>query len=303
MSQKLIISGGTGFLGKQLQDYFSKNFDIYLLTHDIESASGKLHIAKGLCKLSESNIDEIAHLMDGSEVVINLSGASIGVKRWTENHKRIILESRIKATSIIVEAIERAVMKPELLISASGVGYYGDGKDFILNEEAQNGDGFLAEVCKQWEEQAIQAEQLLRVVRLRTGLVLDKEEGVLPRFLLPYKFFVGGRIGSGNQWISWIHIKDYLRLIEFIINNEQIVGAVNAVSPNPILMRDFVRILSKCLKRPNIFSIPELILKIILGESSELLLQSQRAIPEKILTAGFEFEFPEIESAFESLLN
>ena len=237
------------------------------------------------------------------DVIVNLAGETIG-KRWTSGHRRAIKESRVRATETIAGAILRA-RKPITLINASAVGYYGDRGDVMLDERSPNGRGYLAEICRDWEAAALSARTAAsRVVLMRTGVVLSDRGGALPDMLRPFRLGVGGRIGSGRQWLSWIDLDDAVRAIQFIIGNPGITGPVNVVSPNPVTNREFTATVSDIMKKPALFPVPAAALKLIFGEmANETILASQRAIPTVLNAAGFEFSKPTIRDCLQSYGN
>jgi uncharacterized protein (TIGR01777 family) len=242
--------------------------------------------------------------LDGANVVINLTGESIAAKRWTQTQKERILSSRIESTQAIIDAIKQTKRKPSVLLNASAVGYYGNMPEGEVTETYPKGAGFLADVCALWEAEALKAQEVgVRVVLLRTGIVLDNNGGVLQKFLLPFRFFFGGPMGSGKQWFPWIHLQDEVSAIVFAMENERIIGPLNLAAPDSIRMREFCRTLGKILNRPSWVNVPVFALKLALGEMAEpLLLHGQKMIPQKLIDAGFKFQFPKLEDALKELL-
>jgi uncharacterized protein (TIGR01777 family) len=241
-----------------------------------------------------------AVLPDGCDAVVNLAGENIA-QRWTTAAKRSIRESRVNGTRALVAAMREN--PPRVLVSASAVGYYGSRGDEILTEISEAGSDFLAQICQEWEREAREAQKLgIRVALLRFGMVLGGEGGALPRMLPPFKLGVGGRLGSGSQWMPWIHIADLCDLILFAIRESAVSGALNATSPNPVTNADFTRALAGVLHRPALFPVPAFALKTILGEMAQVLLASQRAVPDRVLRAGFVFQHPEIGAALRDVL-
>lgn len=226
------------------------------------------------------------------DVIVNLAGDTIG-KRWTKTRRRSIRDSRIRGTETIAGAILRG-KRPITLINASAVGYYGNRGDEVLNEKSANGRGYLAEICRDWEAAARGASAAgSRIVIVRNGIVLAKRGGALPQMLRPFKLGVGGRIGDGTQWLSWIDIGDMVRAIQFVIEHTEITGPVNAVAPNPVTNRQFTQIAAEIVKKPALFPVPAVALKLMFGEmASETILASQRAIPEVLEASGFTFNCP-----------
>ena len=233
--------------------------------------------------------------------VVNLAGATIN-SRWTDEYKAKILESRLHSTSEVNRIIGKLGKKPRVLINASAVGYYGTSPTATFSEESRAGNDFLAETVQRWETAADMAGNLgVRVVLCRFGVILDKNGGALPRMVLPYKFFAGGSIGSGKQWLSWIHIQDVVSGIVFAIENESLVGPVNFSAPVPVTMEQFGKILAGVIRKPHWMPVPSFMLKIMLGEMSILVLEGQRALPEKLLKTGFEFRYPQLEDALNNI--
>ena len=299
---KILITGATGFIGQALVNA--------LLKHD-----HRLIVVSRSSRQTESHEGRVRHIvwnpqdektilreMDGTDAVINLAGESIA-QRWTDKTKQKILKSRVQATRIIHQSIKAATVKPQVLINASAVGYYGARGNEALAEEGTAGSGFLAEVCKSWEAHAIRVEDFnVRVVRLRIGIVLDQGGGALKLMLPPFKLGFGGWLGSGNQWMSWIHRDDLVQLILFSLDHELMKGAVNAVSPLPVTNKAFSLVLAQVLKRPCLFPVPAFALKILMGEMSEMLLTGQRIVPRKAQENGFSYQYSDIRRALEEIL-
>ena len=237
--------------------------------------------------------------LKGIDVVIHLSGAGIADGRWTEERKQLLRSSRIDTTRVLVDSLSRLKQKPRLLIVASAIGYYGSRGDEILTESSTTGTDFLALVCRDWEADASRAaERGIRSVMLRTGVVLSGKGGALPKMLPPFKLGVGGRLGSGQQWMSWIAIEDVVGIIRHAIAHEQVSGAVNVVAPNPVRNEEFTRLLAGMLHRPAIFPAPAFVLRLAMGEMADaVLLSSDRVKPEQILAAGYKFRFEILEPA------
>jgi len=237
--------------------------------------------------------------LEGVEVVIHLSGAGIADARWTEERKQLLRSSRIDTTRVLVDSLLRLKQKPRLLIVASAIGYYGNRGDEILTESSTTGTDFLALVCRDWEAEASRAAARgIRTVMLRTGVVLSGKGGALPKMLTPFKLGVGGRLGSGQQWMSWIAIEDVVGIIRNAIANEQVSGPVNVVAPNPVRNEEFTRLLAAMLHRPAIFPAPAFMLRLAMGEMADaVLLGSDRVKPERMLAAGYKFRFEILEPA------
>ncbi|MEX0607878.1 MAG: TIGR01777 family oxidoreductase [Balneolaceae bacterium] len=296
----ILLTGATGFIGEELRTKFLKEgHNLVIITrnpkkHEDEAAKNQRFIGWD---------DALAAEMNEVHAVINLAGENIFGQRWTENVKKRILNSRIESTQKLVEAIGKAENKPAVFISASGSNVYGDHGDEILDEEAELGKGFLAEVCKEWEAEAQKATQFgVRVVNTRMGIVLEKGGGALAQMLPPFQFFVGGPIGSGKQYMSWIHRTDLCDAIEFIIQNEEISGVCNMCSPDSVTMNEFAQTMGEVLNRPSIFRVPEFALNIILGEAATPITESIRMQPKKLQIAGFNFQYEDLELALADII-
>ena len=243
--------------------------------------------------------------MEGMDAVVHLSGASIAQGRWTPARKALLRSSRIDTTRVLVDALASLRQKPRVFVSASAIGCYGDRGDEILTESSTIGTDFLALAVRDWEAEATRAEVSgIRTVMLRFGVILASEGGALPQMLMPFKFGLGGRLGSGRQWMSWIALEDAVGIICSAMSNENLAGPLNVVVPNPLTNADFTRIAAGVLHRPAIFAAPAFALRIALGEMADaLLLASQRVIPERLLATGYAFHHPEIESALRAILS
>ena len=302
---KIILAGGTGFIGKPLtKNLLDCGHHVVLLTRqthpDPESENPRFQFQIWDAK----NPGPWQKSLGGADAVINLAGEGIAAKRWSTNQKKKILDSRIDATRALVEAIRHMSPRPKVLLNASAVGYYGNVPEGIMTEKSPCGAGFLAEVCHLWEKETLAAESAgLRVIRLRTGIVPEKEAGALSKMLFPFQFGLGGPLGSGTQWMSWIHRKDLIRIFLFLLENPGISGAVNAAAPHPVRMKEFAEALGKILRRPALLPVPALALRILLGELSSMLLKGQKVLPEKLLNHGFDFKYPDLEPALRAILN
>ena len=242
-------------------------------------------------------------LVSGFEAVIHLSGESI-VGRWTEAKKQRIIESRVQGTGHMAQALAKAAQRPRVFVSASAVGYYGNRGDEILREDSPSGDGFAAEICRQWEGATEPASAAgIRTAQMRFGVVMSADGGALPKMLPPFRMGLGGRLGSGRQWSSWVSIDDVVGAIEHVLNHETLRGAVNTVSPNPVTNAEFTSTLASVLHRPAIFPVPAFAVKLIFGEmGEELFLGSQRVEPAKLAATGYQFKHPELRNALKDIL-
>jgi uncharacterized protein (TIGR01777 family) len=242
-------------------------------------------------------------LIPGFDGVIHLAGESV-VGRWTAAKKARIRDSRVLGTRTLAEAIARVEPKPRVFLAASAIGYYGDRGDEILREESASGTGFLAEVCREWEDAAEPAMQAgIRVVHLRIGVVLSKQGGALDKMLLPFRLGLGGKLGSGRQWMSWIHVDDIVSAVQHALSNEAVRGPVNLVAPNPVTNAEFTATLGKALSRPAVLPAPAFALRLALGEMADgALLASARVEPARLLASGYVFRFRELQTALENIL-
>lgn len=299
---KIILAGGTGFIGKELsQSLVKQEHEVVILSRNpAKSIPGCRVVNWDLFRVGGNWEKEI----DGADIVINLVGEPIADKRWTPEQKQELRESRLRSVKAIYRAIEKASRRPKTLLNASAIGYYGPRGDEILDENSPPGTGFLAELCREWEEEVMKAEALsVRTVRLRIGIVLEKKGGALSKMLLPFQLGLGGPIGSGVQWMSWIHRTDLVNLIIFLIQNQEASGAINATAMNPAKMKDFAKTLGKVLKRPAVFPVPAFVLGILLGELSEMLLTGQCVLPQRAIQLGFSYQYPTLESALKNILD
>ena len=299
---RVLITGATGFIGRALCAHLSREHDLLAVARNVESARRALDGHAEARALPHSP-EEWAAAVDGCNAIVNLAGESIAAGRWTEARKRQILDSRIGVTQGLVRGIESAARKPAVMVSASAVGYYGPHGDEEIDETAAPGSDFLARTCREWEEAAQAAEPAgVRVARLRLGVVLGDGGGALERMVLPFKLFVGGPIGNGRQWLSWIHRDDVIGLVELALREERAAGAMNATAPEPQTMREFSRVLGKVLGRPSWAPVPAVVLKLALGEMSGMLLTGQRVLPRVAQQLGYRFRYGTLEAALAACL-
>ena len=298
-----VIFGGTGFVGRNLIEELLKNgYQVYVVTRNPQKTASSFENTVQVIEWDNVSPLSSIYELQQTDVVINLAGESIGNRRWINSVKGEILASRIRTTRAIVTAINNGTIQPKVLINASAVGYYGPREDDELTESDEVGQDFLAQVCRDWEKEAYKVQNnLTRVVTIRIGVVLGNE-GALNRMAFPFKLYIGGPMGTGNQWLSWIHIQDLSRMIRFIIDHPGVAGPINAVAPEPVRMRDFCKILGEVLNRPSWLPVPGILLKIVLGQMAEMLLHGQRVVPKKILSANFEYRFAKLRAALEDAL-
>lgn len=295
---KVIIFGGSGFIGKHLTSYFVKNDnEVVLVSRSKRQSQDPL-----VSYLTWSELQENIEPLEEADAFVNLSGETIN-QYWTPKAKTRILESRINSTKKVAHFVQKLKSKPHVVINSSAVGIYGMSESDEYDEDSplSNSD-FLARIVYEWERAADTIEQYTRLVKLRLGIVLGVDGGALPKMVLPYKLFVGGRMGSGKQWLSWIHIEDLIRLIEFCIINEKLKGPMNATAPLPVTNDEFGRAIASVMERPHFFPVPSLILRVMLGEMSQMVLNGQKVLPNKAVESGYTFTFPNIDLALRDLL-
>lgn len=299
---ELVIAGGTGFIGSALcPRLLERGHSLTVLTRSLSPAVPSP--SKRWITWVPGSLGAWEGALDGADGVINLTGESIAAGRWTQRRKDTIRLSRIKTTQALVAAIAKAKEKPKFLLNASAVGYYGPHGDEMLTEETGPGNDFLARVCVEWEEEAKRAESYgLRVIRLRTGIVLGRGGGALAKMVPPFKLFAGGPLGTGRQWMSWIQIADEVGLILFLMDNPDAHGAVNATAPNPATMKEFCKTLGQVLGRPSWAPVPAFVLRLLLGEMADMLLTGQRVLPAAAQRLGYSFHYPTLYEALQACM-
>ena len=296
---KILITGATGLIGTHLCAQLVKTHSLTVLTRDSDKAKqklgGQIDFINALCDIDFNTLD----------CVINLAGEPIVNKRWSDKQKEIIRNSRIELTQEIAAAIKSSSNPPHTFISGSAIGYYGRQETQHIDEQfTKVHQEFSHTLCNDWENAARNAEtDSTRVCLIRTGIVLSTNGGALQKMLPPFKLGLGGPVASGEQGMSWIHINDMVSLIEFVMNNQHLTGAINATAPTPQSNRAFSKTLAKVLHRPAIFPMPAWVLNLAMGEMADLLIFGQYVIPSKLLDAGFEFQYPDLHPALESLLD
>jgi len=299
---KIVITGATGMIGSLLVERLATRFDTALVLLSRKPAQEFPVANRQWLAWQPGASGEWQRAIDGADAVINLAGEPIAGKRWSPRQKLILRSSRIEATQSLVEAIGKSKVKPKTLISASAVGYYGPHGDERLNEDSKPGDDFLSRLCVDWESEAKKAESFgVRVSVLRTGIVLAKGAGALQKMVPPFKLFAGGPLGSGLQWMPWIHLDDEVGLIEFLLDRADARGPFNGTAPNPVTMAEFSQALGRALNRPSWASVPPSVLALMLGEMADMLLTGQRAIPDAALKLGYQFKYPHLADALSAL--
>ena len=300
---KVFITGGTGFVGTTLtQKLVQEGHEVTLLTRSIKShaaAPRGVSYVEGDPTQKGPWQEKIA----GQDVVINLAGAPI-FRRWSNTAKKLIWDSRIVTTKNLVEALSARKGKETHFFSTSAVGYYGFHQDEVLDESSPSGDGFLADLSKEWESAAMKAKDYgVHVILMRFGIVLGRQGGALQQMITPFKWWMGSPLGSGDQWFSWIHEQDLVDMFHYIIKEKKISGAVNCAAPNPVTNRELTQTLGEVLGKPTFMpAVPGLVMGLMLGEFGSVLLKGQRVVPKKLLDAGFRFSFPDLRSALKDLL-
>jgi len=298
---RIVIAGGSGFIGRKLTELLqAQGHSVIILTRK--------------AKKSDENIAYVQWLSEGSspekeigsaDAFINLAGVSINEGRWSKKHQKQIYESRMTATEELLRIISALAEKPAVLINASAIGIYPASETSIYTENStERANDFLGKTVRDWENNAKQVEeQSVRAVFMRFGVVLGKEGGALPLMALPYRLFVGGKVGSGEQWVSWVHVMDVVRAILFALKNDTLRGPVNVTSPSPLQMNDFGKTIGAVLHRPHWMPVPSIAMKMVLGQKSALVLEGQHVVPEVLQQEGFEFMFPKLRYALEDLFS
>jgi uncharacterized protein (TIGR01777 family) len=297
---KILMTGGTGLIGRKLcVALLAKGHELTVLSRKPETVAAKCGSSvQAIATLDEWQTDTVFN------AVINLAGEPIIDARWTDERKQQLLQSRVNLTESLIQRIKNATHKPKVLLSGSATGFYGDGSDTILVESCLPATDFAGQLCSAWESAAQTADAFgVRVCLLRTGLVLDSTGGLLGRMLLPFKLGLAAQLGDGKQWMSWIHIDDYVAIILMLLENPQATGAYNMTAPEPVTNHEFTQTLARVLNRPALFVAPACVLKLILGEMSVLLLGGQRALPKKIQAVGYDFIYPTLENALTAIVN
>lgn len=300
MIMKIAISGGTGFIGKYLSTFFiQKGYTVYILTRKKKAETSNPNL-----QYVQWTPDSHVFPLSSIDVIINLAGESIN-SRWTKKQKEAILNSRIQTTNGLIKQLQALETKPHTFINASAIGYYGTSEtESFTEEQTTSGDDFLANTVYLWEQEAAKAHSLgIRTVYARFGVVLGIDGGAFSKMLLPYQLYIGGTIGSGNQWVSWIHLEDVVRMIDFVIQKKEIVGPLNITAPTPIRMKAFGETIASITGKPHWLPVPSFILQALLGEMSVLVLEGQHVLPNKAIVHGYQFTFPTINHALQNILS
>jgi len=301
---KILITGSSGFIGTALtQELLGAGHMVCRLIRPC-AKTGVARNAQGLDVNWNPATGELGGAAVGADAVVNLGGASIAEGRWTPQRKQLLRTSRTETTRALVAALAKMATRPPVLISASATGYYGNRGDETLTEASEPGNDFLSGIAKDWEAEASKAEVLgIRVIRARFGVVLAKQGGALPQIMRPFQFGVGGKIGSGRQWMSWITLDDTIAILRLMLKNEHIRGPLNVVSLQPVTNAEFTKTLAAALHRPALFPAPAFALRLLLGEMADaLLLSSQRVLPSQLQKLGYAFQHPDLRAALTALL-
>ena len=301
---KILVTGATGLVGTALVAALAR--EGHTVCRLVRSATKKTGGTVGTFDVAwDPETGDLGGAAVGAEAVVNLGGASIVAGRWTDARKKILRTSRVDSTRALIAALGKMNAKPDVLVSASAVGFYGNRGDEILTEDSAPGNDFLGNLTKDWETEALQAEQFgTRVVLARFGIILASEGGALPEMMLPFKFGVGGRIGDGKQWMSWATLEDVVAILRLSLIKRELRGPINVVAPEPARNADFVKELAKAMHRPAIFPAPTVALRLAMGEMADaLLLSSQRAVPQKLTREGYSFASGNLKDALETVFS
>lgn len=296
---KILLGGSHGLVGTALVTALEKEgHECFRLVRHAPASKTEVEWSPDRYSIALARIE-------GFDAVINLAGESIADGRWNEDKKRRIRDSRVKGTKLLGDALANLTVPPKTFISASAIGYYGNKGDEILTEASPAGDDFLANVCAEWEQAtALATEKGIRVVNTRFGVILDTKGGALAKMLTPFRMGVGGKIGSGKQWMSWIALDDVIEGIKFALAQDSISGPVNFVAPNPVTNAEFTKTLGQVLSRPTLFPVPAFAVRLLFGEMGEaLLLGSERVAPKRLMAEGYQFQYSQLEEALAKILN
>jgi uncharacterized protein (TIGR01777 family) len=306
---RIVIAGGSGFLGSPLAEvYAEEGHEVRVLTRALPPGETRHDPGTGVPGINrvgwvpDGSSGPWAHVVNGVDAVINLAGESIGDVRWSPQRKAALRDSRIKATRSIAAAAGAAAVAPRVFIQGSAVGYYGPAGNEAKTEDMPPGSDFLSHLAADWEAESLEAARPgTRHAILRTGLVLERSGGALPRMITPFKYFVGGPLGSGRQYMSWIHRLDWIEMVRWIVETPEASGPINATAPVPVTNREFSRALGRAVHRPSLMPVPGFALKLVVGEFAQALLTGQRVLPKRALALGYHFRYPEIDQAFRGI--
>jgi uncharacterized protein (TIGR01777 family) len=305
MGQKIVMIGATGLIGSALIEMLSVENELVIFTRR-KSEFQNDDSMKKMQLVSFADPDEILlPAMENCKVIINLAGASIGDQRWSQNRKKEILDSRVKTIQQLANLLLRINLKVDTIIQASAIGYYGFSETNIFSERDASGEGFLAEIARKWEMAANNLKPFAkRLIIMRLGVVLSGHGGAFPKMIAPFKFYIGGKIGNGKQWLSWIHLQDVKAAVKFFIDNQQCEGVYNLVSKNAVANVDFSKMVGKHLHKPGVFPTPSCLIKLVFGQmGEELLLKGTNVVPTRLNEAGFVFRFKTMDEALAQLID
>lgn len=305
MNKTVVITGATGLIGKKIsQTLLERGDKVVALTRNASKASGLLSANTEIAEWDFKSVTpQLIHILSNCDSVIHLAGENLFSKRWNDEHKKRAYSSRVNSTKHLVDAVMKSDTPPSIFISASAVGYYGLETPSPVDEYSPCGDDFLARLTKDWEAAATPLEKLnIRMVKIRTGIVLEKKEGALAKMLLPFKLFIGGPLGSGRQPFPWIHVNDICGLFIYALDNNTMNGIYNGAAPENLSMKEFCTILGRIMKRPSFMNVPAFALKILYGEGADMLLNGTAVLPNRTLESGFRFRFSRAKDALKDLL-
>lgn len=300
---KVAVTGATGFIGRALCNELAKEHNVIALTRRPGKGAGLFERKVDVIKWNAERLDGWEKDLEGADAIVNLAGSNLASGRWSEKFKGEILNSRVNSTRTLLEAVKKTEERPGTFIIASATGFYGSRGDNELDEESAGGEGFLSEVCGKIEGVGEEFKELgIRMIVIRTGVVLDFGGGALPKMAMPFRFYLGGHWGGGRQWVSWISLGDEVSAIRFLIENDELEGVFNLTCPEPVRNRDFFEILAGRLKKPCLFAMPGFLLKLMFGQmADELFLASQRVYPGRLLAGGFKFKDSGLKEALETM--
>ncbi len=302
MPDKVIITGGRGFIGSALAGSLAQaGYNVVVLSR----RSGGEEASITFDEWDGQTVGPWARHLDGAAAVVNLAGESLAEGRWTAERKQALLDSRVKSTQTLIKALEQTPQRPKALIQTSAIGFYGPGGDEPFTENSPGGAGFLAEVCRQWEQTALSVESLgVRLVIIRLGVVLGRDGGMMKRLSTLFRRGLGGPWGSGRQWLSWVHLADVISAVEYFLHTPTAQGVYNLTAPQPVQVQVFARRLGEALHRPALLRTPAAMLRLAMGEmADEMLLTGQRVEPQKLLQEGFTFRFPDLKDALKDIVS
>ena len=300
---RVVITGATGFIGRALCKALHGDYEVIALSRDANRAAKSVGETAKIIEWDGRTTGTWLKQANGAFAIINLAGENIASGRWNESKKAGILHSRLDSTKAVIEAIKQVNKKPVVVIQASAVGYYGPRSDEQLDETSTPGKGFLANVCRGVENSAEEIEELgVRCVVIRSGVVLGRDGGAFTKLVKPFRFYLGGHLGSGRQWFSWIHLEDEIAAIKFLMENEHLKGVFNLTAPQPVTMKEFCKILGKVLHRPAWLNVPAFAARLAFGEmADEMLLSGQKVLPKRLLNTDFDFKYTNVEQVLNAI--